>query len=310
MSTQAPTLQQLSRHVETGLVWLSQWGQRAWNALAETAAGEGFSSSGTAAPETGPAVILMAGGLTTLVGVMAFFMARRSLSSVPEPVNTRKSKQKARESVDIYVDGGETRGTNGGSDNGSPPAAASDPPDADTSEAVQGLQITYTVADEDVHAAWSAPRSATEEEDPPAETLEVAEVEALDPEDLQQLDEAPPAADPSSEAHRAFKRGRSAGARAPATCPTEVLDCIEEAGLGQASLLRSTPNLYELRIDRCRGCRSSRPDGGSTDARAGCPLEAGFLEGSMSRFLPGGVVVRETECRRWGDEACAFEVWY
>lgn len=302
MTTTARTLELLSREFQQGVLWLSRRSREAWDALANSASGQSSGSSGALSTEAGPAVVLMAGGLTTLAALMTFFLARSSVSSKPDPVNTRGSRQKARESVDVYVDGGQTKR----SDEQNPEVAAAgageqaNPAEQKRSTAPEGM-IEITSNGTEWRTTSPASAGPSDEDD---------EIETLGPEDIEPIEEDDlPWIGGGSDVQRSFQRGQTAGAKAPVSSTSDVFDCIVASNLGQPSLVRSTPNLYEIRLSDCRGCRSSE-GGQAPDAQAGCPFEAGFLEGAMSRFIPGGVVVRETECRSWGDEACAFEVWY
>lgn len=291
----------LSQRLDQALVWLVQTTQRTWDTLARSASGEGFGGSNAVASDPGPAVVLMAGGLTTLGAMMTFFMARRTLSSTPDPVNTRQSKKKAEESVDVYVSGAEPeqdREAEGA--DGEPSAfdgsmsSGSDPPD--------GTRRVVTASPTTGHD-----RGSTLADDVDGDGLETAEVEVLD---RSSTEDGSHASRASGSRAQIFDRGLGAGQRVDADDPAMVLDRIRETDLGDPTVVHDTPNLYEIRLDDCRGCRSGPDRTESTAVEAGCPFEAGFLEGAMSRFTPGGVVVRETACRRWGDEACVFEIWY
>lgn len=305
MTTTAATMAEMARRFDRIVLWLAQKTQQAWDALARSASGEGIGGSGAIASDTGPAVVLMAGGLTTLAAMMALFMARRSLGSEPDPVKTRESRKKARESVDVYVEGDRNGASSSSSSAPAEPgfSTPNDPQDASGRDEAEGKDATQVAAVSVASNDKGPPRRRQAPDGRNGmETLETAEVEAVQAEaDARQ----------TVLAHeRAFQRGQSVGERIQASDAREVLEHIQSSDLGDPKLIRSSPNLYEIQLDDCRGCRSHPSGNGEPNPQAGCPFEAGILEGSMSRFTPGGVVVRESACRRWGDEACVFEVWY
>lgn len=295
-------LSEASQRLDEGLVWLVYRARQAWDALARSASGEGLSGSGGAIAAPGPPVVLMTGGLTTLAVVMTLFMARRSLSSTPDPVNTRGSRKKARESVDIYVDGEEADRTS------DLETAIVSEPDGGAEETDRG----QAPAGDATSSNWTVVQTRTR--DPAAGSHQAASSESgsLQTVTQEEVEDDPPdgRTDPGPRPLGAFQRGRSAGQRVRATDASEVLDALQAANLGQPVIQQSTPNLFEIKLDGCRGCRQGKPADTRNGEQDACPFEAGFLEGAMSRVQPGGVVVRETACRRRGAEACVFEVWY
>lgn len=297
-----------SRRAEEVISVLAYYTVEAWHALAQAARGQGVGESQVGAVDPGPATIMI-GGLMTMVTILGMFMARRSLGSTPEPVNTRASKQKADEAVDVYLDG-----SSGSSNGATQPDARASGPSSDSNGASSGATdrssgedpwTTNTTAPSTSEDAASAqPRPEEAGGGPAGEKLvqvEHAHAEARTPATADRSD---------ASANHAFARGCRAGQRVDVEDTEDVLRCLTEANLGTPSIVQSTPNLILVRLDDCRGCRRRTARERDGDGTEGCPFEAGFLEGAIGKVLEDGAVVRETACSRWGDEACDFEVWY
>lgn len=286
---------------------LAYYTGKAWHALSQTARGEAVGGNQGVSVDPGPAVILMIGGLTTFIAVLSLFMAKRSLGSEPDPVNTRESKRKATDAVDVYVNGSQSpsdadQGSDAPASSPTLGPSAEEGPEPDEDWTTTTAPTLPEAGTAQVQDAPQNPREGTE----PVGSLvvQVNDPDAKPPPG--QKEATPIVATPN----HAFARGRLAGERVDATDDGRVLRCLVEAGLGTPAIVRSTPNLFVIRLEDCQGCRPRMHHDSDHEADEGCPFEAGFLEGVMSQVTSDETVVRETACRRWGDEACDFEVWY
>lgn len=310
---------QLSQKLDA-LAWrLTEALTAAWRTLETSARGEGL--GGTAAPaEPAPAVILMAGGLTTLAAVLSLLSMRTKMGSNQGPSGTAGSGRAARSSVDVYLDGSEsldtTQAESSSSDKSQSPmsqrdeASPGDASEAGHTNRTGGGRLIPTSTDPG-ESLNGSPRTTERAEDPqtPEAFVETVEpVPMMEPlEDERSTSQGTPF---EGSAQQAFERGRSAGERLQASDHEAVLAKVDGIGLGTPEIAYRTPNLYKVRLDGCSGCRSNLEASEAAHGKAGCPFEAGFLEGAMSGFTPGGVVVREVACTHWGDKGCVFEIWY
>lgn len=335
MSTKKQVVVEILRQAREAFIVLGQNGlfyaREAYVRLSQVVSKEGFGGGGGAGADPGPAIVLMIGGLVTLATILALAMARRSLGSTPEAVNTRQSKQKAREAVDIYVDGSpdEDRPTrtseagsvgtasagnpSGGTDAGAGKAAG-DGPLAPEWVSTTSLSSSADGGDRDPSPAGGDPDPPDSQDGSEPSTsgggAQVGAAAAAQAARPTGEGEGAVAAAGAEGSPNSFERGRAAGARVDADDSGEVLRCLVEARLGSPMIVRSTGNLSVIRLEECLGCSSDEPGDRESEAQPGCPFEAGFIEGAMSQVSQDGVVVRETACRRWGDEACEFEIWF
>lgn len=318
MTTTQEFYVEASRRADEIITTLAYFTVEAGRALANAARGQGVGEDQVAAVDPGPATIMI-GGLTTMVTILSLFMARRSLGSEPEPVNTRASKRKADEAVDVYLDGSsssdeaasasDSAASNGGSESGSSnggteSVSSSGGPPPSSGEGPWTTTTTGAAGQDD---AASPGRTNDPSRAPQAGAEELVEVEQTQAQAAVHAESGPVA---DADGNHEFARGCRAGKGVEAEDPDEVLGCLEAAELGTPSIVQSTPNLIVVRLEGCRGCRSPTHHEEDHGRQQGCPFEAGFLEGAMGQVLPDGAVVRETACRRGGDEACDFEVWY
>lgn len=100
------------------------------------------------------------------------------------------------------------------------------------------------------------------------------------------------------------------GSETPAVTPAidRPMVAIVKARLGEPRILYHRPSGTRIRLYRCRGCRGVEGSE-ATDASGGCPSE---LEDLRTVFVQTTgrqtLKVRETACRRRGDDFCDFEV--
>lgn len=304
----AEFIRRASEHAYATAQVLMMWARDAWMFLGRNVEGQGFGGPDPGNQE--PALILMVGGLTTLTVLIAWSMASRSLGSQPDPVNTRESRKKAQEAVDIHVEEPRSPPDPASSPREGPPAtddqSASDPHGewgVTTSFAAQRGSGDGAAGSRASAAEAGAPRPTGPGPGPGQETLQAAKVKPV------AEGEGGAAVEPASPSGM-FQRGRLAGERVDVDDGADVFQQIEESGLGTPKIARDTPSLTVVRLQDCAGCRAGGDDVHDPAARAGCSFEAGFLEGSMSQVVEDGAVVREAACSQWGDHACEFEVWY
>ncbi|WP_042355981.1 V4R domain-containing protein [Bacillus rubiinfantis] len=97
--------------------------------------------------------------------------------------------------------------------------------------------------------------------------------------------------------------GRKIGLSLPVQSIEDVLAFFKELRIGIPTVLESKDNEYLVKIDDCF-CKGLPVHEG----KKVCDLEGAILEGAISRFYDGKVMVREEKCNVSGDSHCEYRV--
>ncbi|MCD4838281.1 MULTISPECIES: V4R domain-containing protein [Neobacillus] len=95
--------------------------------------------------------------------------------------------------------------------------------------------------------------------------------------------------------------GRKIGQSLPVENMEEVLSFFKELKIGIPSIIESTEKEIHIRIDDCF-CKGLPTHPGNKT----CDLEGAILEGAISRFNNGKVMVKEVKCNVNGDPYCEY----
>lgn len=97
--------------------------------------------------------------------------------------------------------------------------------------------------------------------------------------------------------------GRKIGQSLPVQKIDEVLAHFQELKIGIPTVLDSKENEYLVKIDDCF-CKGLPPHPGNKV----CDLEGAIIEGAISRFYDGRVMVSEEKCNVNGDSHCEYRI--
>lgn len=97
--------------------------------------------------------------------------------------------------------------------------------------------------------------------------------------------------------------GRKIGKSLPVQSIDEALAMFEELKIGIPTIIDSKENEAHIKIEDCF-CKGLPVHQGNMT----CDLEGAVLEGAISRFYEGKVIVHEVKCNVNGDEHCEYRV--
>ncbi|MFJ7726534.1 V4R domain-containing protein [Neobacillus sp. NPDC097160] len=97
--------------------------------------------------------------------------------------------------------------------------------------------------------------------------------------------------------------GRKIGSTLPVSKIDEVLSHFEELRIGIPTIIDSKDDEYLVKIDDCF-CKGLPAHPGNKV----CDLEGAILEGAISRFYDGRVMVHEEKCNVNGDSCCEYRI--
>lgn len=97
--------------------------------------------------------------------------------------------------------------------------------------------------------------------------------------------------------------GRKIGQSLPVSKIDDVLSHFEELKIGIPTVLESNDNEYLVKIDDCF-CKGLPAHPGNKV----CDLEGAILEGAISSFYDGRVMVHEEKCNVNGDSHCEYRI--
>lgn len=97
--------------------------------------------------------------------------------------------------------------------------------------------------------------------------------------------------------------GKKIGKSLPVKTIEETLALFKQLKIGIPSIIESKDNEYHIRIEECF-CKGLPVHEGNMT----CDLEGAILEGALSRFYDGMVMVKEVKCNVNGDDYCEYMV--
>jgi uncharacterized protein len=97
--------------------------------------------------------------------------------------------------------------------------------------------------------------------------------------------------------------GRKIGQSLPVQSIEETLEIFEELKIGIPSITDSKENEMYIKVKDCF-CKGIPIHQGNMT----CDLEGAILEGAISRFYDGKVLVHEVKCNVNGDEHCEYRI--
>ncbi|MGG1401150.1 4-vinyl reductase [Bacillus salipaludis] len=108
---------------------------------------------------------------------------------------------------------------------------------------------------------------------------------------------------PMNGKNTSFAIGRKIGQSLPVRKIDEVLSHFQELKIGIPTVLESKDNEYLVKIDDCF-CRGLPTHPGNKV----CDLEGAILDGAISRFYDGRVMVNEEKCNVNWDSHCEYRI--
>lgn len=97
--------------------------------------------------------------------------------------------------------------------------------------------------------------------------------------------------------------GKKIGKSLPVKTIEETLELFKQLKIGIPTIIDKKENEYHIRIEECF-CKGLPVHEGNMT----CDLEGAILEGALSRFYDGLVMVKEVKCNVNGDDYCEYMV--